>query len=383
MLQVSNVPSNGLPNGLDLSESVVQLLINHEQEPEPLDREALSKRIDPFLLLKVCSKTGKQLGQWNDNELQEMIETNGIERTQTALVHMNISHIALPWIYTDGIALDKLMEIDPEGYYIYALSQLLSFQNTSNTNQLMVMKEAARVGKLPDYTACGIIIQFIKAKYLLRQKLNNVTSNPIGIHNFTIEDIHHANKLLHKYLTISTRIHRSGGNLEKKLSLTPLSDKWAFEKQFVELVPSILIKELKPALQKLVDFYKRRLKLRSKAIEFIETVTQTGASNFRNQYKRSQFVDIGIIIENIVDDVDPYDESSIIEAEIIARRMMFQIAQKAASPVSSEKQGKYTIRQKAGEKPVIIPIPKNRQSVELRNAKTGIKIPGFGAKKAE
>ena len=330
-------------NGQTKWPSIINMLSEHERVQDTtldkLSRDDLSKKLDAFLFLKVCSKTGKEIGRYSTAELNQLVEINGIERAKVALIHANVCYTNISWLYTDGVALDKLMDIDPIGYYIYALTQLISFRNISTSNQLLGMKYIANKQsssktkntninnkQLNDFSAPAIELQFTKAKYLLYKKIEASTS---------LEDVRQVNKSLHKHLTLSKKLHKSGYHIhnmqinpEQKISTHPLSEKWAFNIRFDEMLPLTIKENIKQMVQQLILFYNRSAKLRRQAIEHLENVSQDGASNFINQYKRSTFIDIDIVINALIEDVDPYSDDHVIESEMIARRMMHKIAQK-------------------------------------------------------
>lgn len=77
------------------------------------------------LQLRICFKSGKLLGKYHPQEIADAIAIHGSERTQTMLAMRYNSHCAIEWLQTDPTALDNLMENDPLGYYVYALSKMM------------------------------------------------------------------------------------------------------------------------------------------------------------------------------------------------------------------------------------------------------------------
>ncbi len=78
-----------------------------------------------------CNKTGKQLSQFNFEELKLIHLTNGIDKTIELIRIKQREQVSLHWIYTDPKSLDQLSEIDPLGYFVYAANFVLPIYNIS------------------------------------------------------------------------------------------------------------------------------------------------------------------------------------------------------------------------------------------------------------
>lgn len=85
---------------------------------------------------RICFKTGVLLEQRSIAQLSMAFKVYGEDRAIELLQRENIANCAIHWVNTNSDCLDRLMEIDPYGYAIYAMSYVLS--NHSPLAEMMV-----------------------------------------------------------------------------------------------------------------------------------------------------------------------------------------------------------------------------------------------------
>jgi len=85
---------------------------------------------------RYCMKTGKSLLPIPYNEVKNLIAIHGFERSKMVIAKLQQS-IALEWILTDDIALQRLVDKQPVEYLIYAMSCLLVSPKIDNTIDML------------------------------------------------------------------------------------------------------------------------------------------------------------------------------------------------------------------------------------------------------
>ena len=102
--------------------------------------DAIEFEQDDIELTYYCNKTGQPCGNMSMDEFAELIKIHGKEHAKTLMSMRATMQYSVKWIKTDPEALDKLSEIDPWGYFVYAASSMLLLVQTipSANNQLYI-----------------------------------------------------------------------------------------------------------------------------------------------------------------------------------------------------------------------------------------------------
>ncbi len=87
-----------------------------------VDIAEISGTFDPAVY---CTKTGQQIDYWSDDRIGQLIQSVGKERAVEIIKIRSRNRIADNWLFTDGVALDKLCDNDPVGYFVYALTHVV------------------------------------------------------------------------------------------------------------------------------------------------------------------------------------------------------------------------------------------------------------------
>jgi len=72
-----------------------------------------------------CEKTGQSIGTWDAEGVSYLVQTVGKERAKEIIKIKSRNQIAAHWLFTDDIALTKLADNDPVGYFVYAANAIL------------------------------------------------------------------------------------------------------------------------------------------------------------------------------------------------------------------------------------------------------------------
>jgi hypothetical protein len=84
--------------------------------------ESLSARFGVTVDTIYCSKTGQPIGTRDHAQLRILQKMYGTEDAAALFEQMEYAGCAAHWLRTDSAALDLLMEHDPRGYFVYAMS---------------------------------------------------------------------------------------------------------------------------------------------------------------------------------------------------------------------------------------------------------------------
>lgn len=84
--------------------------------------ESLYARFGVTVHTIYCGKTGQPIGERDPNQLRILQKMYGTEDAAALFEHIEYSGCAAHWIRTDSPSLDLLMEHDPRGYFVYAMS---------------------------------------------------------------------------------------------------------------------------------------------------------------------------------------------------------------------------------------------------------------------
>ena len=87
-----------------------------------VDIAEISGTFDPAVY---CTKTGQQVDYWSDDRVGQLVQSVGKERAVEIIKIRSRNRIADNWLFTDGVALDKLCDNDPVGYFVYALTHVV------------------------------------------------------------------------------------------------------------------------------------------------------------------------------------------------------------------------------------------------------------------
>lgn len=99
------------------------LVLETEQITNFIEIEEIKNEINPVVS---CTKTGQQVDYWTDDKISRLLQTVGKKRTIEIIKIKSKNQVANNWLFTDHIALTKLSETDPVGYFVYAISAVLS-----------------------------------------------------------------------------------------------------------------------------------------------------------------------------------------------------------------------------------------------------------------
>jgi hypothetical protein len=101
-----------------------RIKVLHQEKQEQWQNHLKDVKLIPeFLTSKICHKSGKFLGHYDDVTLATYIANIGFERTVVVLSKMAIHYVSPDWLYTDAQGLEDLSVADPVGYYIYCLTK--------------------------------------------------------------------------------------------------------------------------------------------------------------------------------------------------------------------------------------------------------------------
>ncbi len=103
-------------------EDKLLLVLETDQLTSLIEIEEIKKEINPIVS---CAKTGQQLDYWTDDKIGQLTQSIGKKRAIEIIELKSKDQIASNWLFTDHIALEKLSETDPVGYFVYAISKVL------------------------------------------------------------------------------------------------------------------------------------------------------------------------------------------------------------------------------------------------------------------
>ncbi len=84
-----------------------------------------STLMETFDIQFTCDKTGKPVGTWSLDQLRRLQLTIGNDRAKELIRKKQREQITPEWIFTDPQALEKLIEVDPVGFFVYATNFII------------------------------------------------------------------------------------------------------------------------------------------------------------------------------------------------------------------------------------------------------------------
>ena len=90
-----------------------------------LDIVETSTLMETFDIEFTCDKTGKPVGSWSLDQLRRLQLSVGDDRAKELIKKKQREQITPEWVFTDPQALEKLIEIDPVGFYVYATNFII------------------------------------------------------------------------------------------------------------------------------------------------------------------------------------------------------------------------------------------------------------------
>jgi len=107
-------------------------LHNTEQDNllKQVETSAVINSVEISILNFYCSKTGRKIGQRDLSEIEQMVNFYGLEYAEQLAEYIDMTVSCSPvWLVTNPEQLDKLMILDPCGYFVYAASYALQRVN--------------------------------------------------------------------------------------------------------------------------------------------------------------------------------------------------------------------------------------------------------------
>ena len=102
---------------------------------------AMSAAIDPYTIY--CSKTGQPIGSCNERTIAMMIKVReNLDDAATMLQFTAQTSIAQHWVDTSPKRLEKLLTIDPYGFFVYAASICIARPKPTNEVELREQETA-------------------------------------------------------------------------------------------------------------------------------------------------------------------------------------------------------------------------------------------------
>ena len=98
------------------------LVLETEQITNFIEIEEIKKEIDTIVY---CIKTGQEVDYWTDDKIGRLLQTIGKKRAIEVIKIKSKNQVANNWLFTDHIALNKLSETDPVGYFVYSINAVL------------------------------------------------------------------------------------------------------------------------------------------------------------------------------------------------------------------------------------------------------------------
>lgn len=242
-------------------------------------------------LVIYCSKTGQPIDEISHYRFGRLFKMYGKEKTIDIIKRLQLGKTAEHWLYTDGESLAKLSEIDPRGYFVYAVSALFRPLQGYCGVKLNDWNE--------EFTARH---QWTMAKHLLWKNTQECD----------VKIIIEANEMLRRFLGL---FHMA------KLLRRNLS--W-HEVQLPNVSPHLLINDLKKNISAILAYEakKGRIKKNPSLAEINELkVIYQGHSNFRQQRRLKNMSELERIMIDLAEFM-PDDSDSVLkrENEITIRR---------------------------------------------------------------
>lgn len=279
-------------NTRDNLSEVISLIVNIDDKAidERLtvisDNQDFSNNLDAAAIIDVidynvyCSKTGQVISRWTEQEISLLIGQVGKKRAQQIINIKSVNQIAPQWLFTDDIALNKLAESDPIGYFVHALTAvLIEFQSFAQEFQSR------------DSTEARLKMTALKAVVYRQASL------------LPLNAIVRVNELMRRYLSIiqSTAAYKFLAFVDTRMEYIAHSipDLEQFEQGIQETIGNILQFETKRNRIKATLTYQEvmDLKLRYK-----------GHSNFRNQKKLNSMTEtehVAYLLKDFMTDLTP------------------------------------------------------------------------------
>lgn len=237
-----------------------------------VDMLTLEDELD-ISLVKYCSKTGQPIGEYSVKEFEMMQRVLPNDKIKFYMERKSIEHVASYWIFTDGDSLKKLCEIDPYGYFVYAVCSIFG------TYQRFLKKQKST----------DDIHWYGKRRWL--DKKIEVYSN---IKTERIDLIVECNELMRRYLTL----------VQSSRALHLL--KWSYT-DIVEVTSHTariqnLISDIRKNIGRVVkhEYREKRIKqhLTYADVVSVKDIYQ-GHSNFRLQRKPKEMSDVEMIMHEL------------------------------------------------------------------------------------
>lgn len=201
-ISLSNLPDNNI--NLDItSENLEQdvpayVIAKRLSNIAALDRDTIDDihvaaliDIHGDFTRRICFKTGQTLGNLSRRSISLALATMGEPYAIDLLQRENIRNCAIHWLKTDSEALDKLIELDPKGYFVYAAGFVLAGYSPIadvNTKYHMLAQSNARMEGYIEYKKAEFMWCLEKA--FAYDELENVP----------IENLVRVNEVLRRYL---------------------------------------------------------------------------------------------------------------------------------------------------------------------------------------
>lgn len=224
-------------------------------------------------LSKYCSKTGQLIGYYSTQEYEMMQRVFSNDKIKFYIERKSIEQVASHWIYTDGKSLKNLSEVDPYGYFVYALTCIFG------TYQAFLKKNTAS-----DDT------HWRGKKIWLDHKIiayKNTSEKPI---NLIIE----CNELIRRYLTL---VQSSRAYHLLKWSFTDITKISDTESRI-----RTLLTDIRKNIERIIKHEYRAKRIKQHVtyadIVAIKDIYQ-GHSNFRAQRKPKEITDIEMIMHEL------------------------------------------------------------------------------------
>lgn len=109
-----------------LAESIARHNSEQDDLLKHVETSAVINSVEISILNFYCSKTGRKIGQRDLSEIEQMVNFYGLEYAEQLAEYIDMTVSCSPvWLVTNPDQLDKLMILDPCGYFVYAASYAL------------------------------------------------------------------------------------------------------------------------------------------------------------------------------------------------------------------------------------------------------------------
>ena len=272
-----------------ISDEAIQAKLQARMETPDLQSiiDGIEFEQDDIELTSYCNKTGQPCGNMSMDEFAELIKIHGKDHAKNLMSMRATMQYSVKWIKTDPEALDKLSEIDPWGYFVYAASNMLLLVQTipSANNQMYISIQ----NDLRDKYKMDILQIKIKLYKHIKDK--------------PIELIIQANELMRQYLAFC----KTANAMKILVWHNPNLNQVAFSVDNLRVLISDIKNNIKNVLQHEYDNKRIKANLTYENIVRMQ-IKYEGHSNFRGQSRAKELTQteqILIQLKDFMPDIKP------------------------------------------------------------------------------